>query len=222
MNLKKKLVLDIEQDEHGESPREWDNLGAMLTWEDRYSSPDKNTFSSFRDWVACHCGAISEELMYEANNSVHGYFTAVQKKLHHYGMIALPVYKFEHSGVAYNTKGFSCPWDSGLVGLIFVEKDKVYKEYGCKKVTKKILDKVREVLSGEVETYSQWANGEVYMYQMETLDGDFVDSCGGYYGESEEEMMNDVIKQDDSYGIVADWEEYDEEIIRSKFRLVAI
>jgi len=35
----------------------------------------------------------------------------------------LPIFKYQHSGVRYNTTGFSCPWDSGKFGYIYISKE---------------------------------------------------------------------------------------------------
>ena len=38
--------------------------------------------------------------------------------------IALPVFMYDHSGITINTTGFSCRWDSGQVGIIYMTKAK--------------------------------------------------------------------------------------------------
>lgn len=93
--------------------------------------------------------------------------------------IWLPVYMYDHGGVVYNTTGFSCPWDSGCVGLIFIEKSKVRKDHGWKRITKAREEQVLSWLRSEVDVYSQWAGGEVYGYVIDDGDGN---SCWGFYG----------------------------------------
>ncbi len=39
-----------------------------------------------------------------------------------------------------NTTGFSCPWDSGQVGWVFVSKKKVREEYGVKRITESLVE----------------------------------------------------------------------------------
>jgi hypothetical protein len=78
--------------------------------------------------------------------------------------IVLPMYKYEHGNVAFNTTGFNCCWDSGQVGTIHADYADIYKEFGCKRITKKIRAKVEALLRGEVETFSHWANGDVHGY----------------------------------------------------------
>ncbi|WP_131821653.1 hypothetical protein [Desulfofundulus australicus] len=85
-----------------------------------------------------------------------------------------------------STKPFSCPWDSGQIGWIYVLKEKVREEYGVKRITKKVRDRVISVLKAEVEVYDRWLRGEVYGFTVyEIADGDIasIDSCGGFYGD---------------------------------------
>ena len=59
--------------------------------------------------------------------------------------IILPLYLYDHSGITMNTTGFYCPWDSGIVGYITISKAKIRSEYGLKKVSKKMLSKVKAI-----------------------------------------------------------------------------
>jgi hypothetical protein len=84
------------------------------------------------------------------------------------------IYKYEHGGVAYNTGGFSCSWDSGRAGFI------------VSKFSYETQDSI-------VREYSNWANGEVYGFTVEDDDGEVIESCGGFIGEWDDvaEWMND-------------------------------
>lgn len=42
------------------------------------------------------------------------------------------------------------------------------------------------MMQGDVDTWSAWAWGDVYGYYVEDKDGDFVDSCAGFYGSDHE------------------------------------
>jgi hypothetical protein len=77
----------------------------------------------------------------------------------------LPVYVLEHSGIALNTTGFN-DWDSGMVGVIVVSKEKAREEYGWKRLTKSRIEIVMERLKGEVKEYSQYLEGDVYGFRV--------------------------------------------------------
>lgn len=155
-------TLRIIQDNSSESPREWDNLGLIVAFHKRYNLGDKHDFSKndFGSWDELRSAILKE------NGK---------------GII-LPVYMYEHSGVCLQTTPFQCPWDSGQVGFIYISNEKIKKEYGGKRVSKKTVDKVTQYLKNEVETYSQYLEGEVYGFEVVDEDDNVTDSCFGFYG----------------------------------------
>jgi hypothetical protein len=100
--------------------------------------------------------------------------------------LVLPVYMYEHSGIALNTGGFSCPWDSGQVGYIYVSKDDIKKEFSVKRISKKLKNRIFKIMTSEIEEFSNYLNGNVYgfIYQETTDSGEIIseDSCWGFYG----------------------------------------
>lgn len=146
--------LEIIQDEHAQSPREDDNLGRMVCWHNRYNLGDKHDYktpSDFRRYVT------------EKNSLI------------------LPLYLYDHSGLTMRTTPFSCIWDSGQVGYVFVPKDAIKKEFGVTRITKQVKVRVEVILIGEVAIYDQYLNGDVWGYQL-TQNGEETDSCWGFYG----------------------------------------
>jgi hypothetical protein len=97
--------------------------------------------------------------------------------------IILPLYLYDHSGITISTTPFSCSWDSGQVGYIYTTLERA-QEMGFnqwKRLTKKRRDQLAAYLQDEVKTYDQYIRGEVYRYTIEDEDGNYIDSCGGYY-----------------------------------------
>lgn len=181
------FVAEIYPDDAPESPRDWCNLGRMWTFDRRYNSPDDCPSTDPREameFLAC-------ELFPQTN--VDNYDDSELMRLIEKRAVILRVFKFEHSGVAYSTTPFNDPWDSGQVGWIFATRADILKEYGGTRLTQAKRDKAAQLLRGEVETYSQWANGEVYGYQIHSAENpddpndnthndDCLDSCWGFYG----------------------------------------
>jgi len=169
----KKYRIKIVQDPSPESPREWDNLGTMVCVHPRYNLGDEQT-NNRRDY---------------SNNQEYLNSIIKNKDI----CVILPLYLYDHSGVTMNTTGFSCQWDTTKVGWIFVSKEKVRKEYNVKRINKELVEKVTKILVGEVETYDQYLQGDVYgyeIYEVDTCDlgcehETIIDSCWGYYGTSE-------------------------------------
>ncbi len=151
----KTYTIKVVVDEDAENPRtEWDNFGHMICFHNRYNLGDKHNFDieEFKEFI-------------EKNDK----------------LLSLPLYLYDHSGITMNTSPFSCQWDSGQIGYIYVTYEDIKKEFSCKKITKKIRDKVIDILKSEVETYDKYLTGEVYGYQIIDNAGDVVDSCYGYY-----------------------------------------
>ncbi len=160
---------EIFHDDNPESPRQWDNLGKMVCFHGRYNLGDQHDFNDpeeFQEWVEKN---INDLIIHE-------------------------LYLYDHSGITMSIKPFSCSWDSGMVGIIYVEKEKVKKEYGWKRISKKRDDKIKERLKCEVEVYNQYLTGDVYGYIVTDENGDEVDSCWGFYGiESVTEEVNSIL-----------------------------
>jgi len=160
-----KYTVKVVRDEEPNSPREDDNLGKMVCFHKRYNLGDKHNynFHNYDSW-----DEMSSDIIREENVSV-----------------ILPLYLYDHSGITMNTTGFSCRWDSGQVGFIFVSKNDVRKEYGVKRISKKLREKVTKLLIGEVETYDKYLTGDVYGYEVTDENDNLIESCWGFYDEDE-------------------------------------
>ena len=161
------LTIEIHADEDVESPREWDNAGKLVIYGGG-NLQDVNELDMTDDYAGWD----------ELDKAVLKSYPRAE---------LLPVYRYEHGNVAYNTTGFSCLWDSGRVGFILCEHDTIVKEWGKTIASKGAREMARKYMASEVETYSQYANGEVYGYEIKDehgkdLPGDFSDSCWGMYG----------------------------------------
>jgi len=155
-------TLEVTQDEYPNNPRHDDNLSTMICFHGRYSLGDKHTYKhqDYSGWAEMEKAIIKNEKP----------------------AIILPLYLYDHSGITISTTPFSCKWDSGQIGFVFISKDKVKNEYGVKRVTKKEIEKVTKVLLAELETYDLYMRGEVYGYTLINENGEIEDSCFGYYG----------------------------------------
>ena len=184
----KGIDIKIYPDEHSfgwESPRDWGVFGTMKCFHSRYNlgdskageNPIEEIISILNDnGIEFYEDDIPWEMSH--NESVDFLLEKLEK-------IALvkDLYLYDHSGITMNTTGFSCSWDSGKVGFIYVTKDKVRQEFGVKRITKKVREKAYKILDGEVEVYDQYLTGDVWGFVVEDPDG-YVkeDSCWGFYG----------------------------------------
>jgi hypothetical protein len=157
-------AIKIYQDCDPQSPREWDNFGTMVCFHKRYTLGDSGHGINHDDF-----GSWSE---------IEGYLQKERDVA-----VMLPLYLYDHSGITMNTRGFSCPWDSGRVGIIYATRQNIRDNYNVKRVTSAILEKAKDLLEYEVKEYDLYLTGQVYGYRIEDADGEDVDSCWGYYDE---------------------------------------
>ena len=158
-----KYKLEIFDDLNPCSPREFDNLGTMVCFHRRYNLGDKTELKSsdFSSWEEL------ENYLYKEEDA----------------LIAIPVFMYDHSGLWINTTGFSCPWDSGQIGYIYISKEKVRREYSCKRISKKLKKMIREMLCSEVDLYNDYLSGNVYGFTLtDKENAEEINSSCGFYG----------------------------------------
>lgn len=154
----KGYTIKIEHDQDAESPRDWDNVSKMVFSHSRFDFPNDAgiSFDDFHGW---------DEIALDLINN-HG-----AKYIMH-------VYMYEHGQIAFKTAPFSDPWDSGKLGLIYITAE------GIAELGDQTDEGIEAALNGELETYAQYVNGDVYgyiitdQYEEEPEDS----SCWGYYG----------------------------------------
>ena len=78
-----------------------------------------------------------------------------------------PVFMYDHSGLAFSINSFSCRFDSGQVGIVVCDEGEASAACAWAKA--------------ELQTYSDYANGNVFGFLVEE-NGEHIHSCGGFYG----------------------------------------
>lgn len=138
----------IVSDPDPSSPREWDNLGRMVCWHDRYNLGDEQPSEDAADYLRNLLREAGEDAFVDG---LDARFEAIATKLDRtlpgvsYGSdrynrafdeaakpiheelntllakhyTTLPLYLYDHSGITMSTGAFSCAWDSGKVGFVF-------------------------------------------------------------------------------------------------------
>ena len=177
-----KFTVEIVQDENPESPREWDNLGTMVCWHKRYVLGDEQPKGWAWEWLELFAESLTDPnlLDYWRERDAEQLNKLVWKILEQ-KVIMLPLFLYDHSGITMHTRSFSCPWDSGQVGYIFVTLEKVRREFSWKRMSTKRRERIKEVLTAEVKTYDTYLRGEVFGYTVRDGKNDVVDSCWGFY-----------------------------------------
>lgn len=103
----------------------------------------------------------------------------------------LPLYLYDHSGIRMSVDAFADPFDSGRVGWGYVTR----RQALAGGFEDQSVESMERVLRQDVETYSQFLEGRVYGYVIETIEGgDVVTSCWGYYGDPDLDDMRAAAK----------------------------
>jgi hypothetical protein len=178
-------TVEIYVDDNPVDPREWDNLGMMVFFHGRYNLGDKHEFNQF----------VQNEKWYD-DTPEH-----FLEYLDDHKTIELPVYMYDHSGIALSTNRygvFADPWDSGMLGFIYVTYEKVRSEYGWKNLTQQRIQKIKDYLQAEVDVYNWYVQGRAYGYHLIcNFCNEHIDSCWGFYGEDwKENGLMEYAEQD--------------------------
>lgn len=168
-------TLKITASSSSESPREMAEHFSIMAYKHRSYCLGEETIGDPIDWLESKLnvrpqGIYSTERLSELEERFYSDF------------IALPLYLYDHGGLSISTTPFSCRWDSGKVGYIYVSKETVRKEYSVKVVSKKTREKVLEVLEAEIKEYDTYLTEGYYSFSIEDENEDEVDGCSGFLG----------------------------------------
>lgn len=208
------------------NPREWDNLGHMVCWHSRYVLGDEQRRDGVHMWLEelaeglDTAGVIS--YWYDrasatewakvrgdgcSNGDWYNYADQMCEKaiarIVAREVIMLPLFLSDHSGLAMSTssgafRAFdSAGWDWGQVGFIYVTRAEVLREYGAKRLTRQLRERVEERLRGEVRTYNAYLHGYVYGWEV-------VEEVRCNHGHTHEEHL------DSCWGFIDDYDRTDQ------------
>lgn len=221
----------IRQDDYAESPRDWDNLGTMVCWHRRYSLGDEQPDCTPGEWAEALAmeaddtverrlehwrdgkgwSELENRLGEGAPGAVEEKCAEVVEKALAQHVLRLPLYLYDHSGLSISTSRFTCPWDSGQVGWIYVTHERLKAEFCVSRIAKRHKEEARTILDAEVKTYDDYLRGNVWSVELfcapegwfggeiwRTADGESrrkmtidlgksVDSCSGFFGTGLEE-----------------------------------
>lgn len=218
----------IVQDPNPSNPRkDCENFGRMACWHGRYTLGDeqpKHDASEHKLELLREAGedAFVDGLdaRFEAINISHPYgsdayvkaFGAAFAPIYaerdallakHY--VILPLYLYDHSGITMSTGPFSCAWDSGQVGFIYVSLANARAnwlrpdaEWGTlipwhNGTTKTMREAAMAVLTSEVKNYDQYLRDECYGYEVTHKHTGKEESCWGFYQDEQPDAKDSYI-----------------------------
>ena len=182
----------IVPDYDAPNPRkEFDQLGTMLCDHPRYDLGDeKGDFSDFIDTVAPSDDSARLERIADAQDYFFDrpYMLAQLEKIKDatidkilQSAVYLNLYLYDHSGITISAAPYSCSWDSGQVGVIFMPL-KTAAENWPSLSGADLESAALNCLRAEVAEYDQFLTGDVYGYIIEDKQGETLDSCFGFFG----------------------------------------
>jgi hypothetical protein len=181
--------LRVEYDEDAMSPRAaCSTTGTLLTWHRRYDWSDRCDLR--RDTLPDTLCRMADDVQpgWDADEQSERDLMSVIDA--HY--LLMRVYMYEHSGICLSTRPFYDPWDSGVLGIIFVNKHDWVRENGCARWTDETEATARKQLEAEVQLMEDYISGRVYgvTVQSNTVDewgnDPNEEGCWGFYGDDVE------------------------------------
>lgn len=170
----------IDVDDWSDDPRSWDSDFTMVCGHHNYRLGDEQ-------WSPRYA---REYAMYEYFHAMSGLYPDAYDLDEHQlerisewvekNVLWLPLYIYEHGGITMKTSSFSCPWDSGMVGFIYITRENARLAYGWQRITKEREEEIYTWMRSDVKVYDQYLRGEVYHVSIE-YDGEHLESCGGIY-----------------------------------------
>lgn len=112
--------------------------------------------------------------------------------------VVLPVYMYDHGSVSVSTTPYSCPWDSGQLGIIYCSKERIQKEFDWNRLTPKRREQIKKILIDEIKLLDDYLSGNVWGYVLvevsDTGEEEEKDSCWGFFGDYgfKNHSLNDV------------------------------
>jgi len=182
--------IEIHIDDCPFSPRENDNLGIIHAWHKRMNIGDEGY----------NYNLYSENEKDRLNDNL--------KEAKQNNDIVYPLYAYEHGNISLSLGNSHYPfndrWDAGQVGFIIVKRDKILEEFGKKRLSKKLKQKVKTIIELEIETYNQYINGDIYGYEIKDNQDNLIDSLWGIYGieDTEEEAKGFIDNIDNTVSCI--------------------
>lgn len=155
--------IEIFTDPDPMNPMEYDELGTMYLFHNRYNLGHKHDLS------------VEE----------------VQNLIKSPDVFSLPVFAYEHGGITISTGPYSCIFDSGQLGVIAITREKIMKEYGnCNPET---IELVYKNMKAEIQSYDDFLTGNCYGYRITDIKTkEDLDSCWGFLGDYESNALTEA------------------------------
>lgn len=150
-------VIKVYYDPNPINPRtEYDNVTTMVYWTNKYIIGDEYIEQCTKKYIEDEYASKNDRIL-----------------------AILPLNAYIHSGITISTGNFSCKFDSGQVGFVFITESKA-KAMGYDLTNPPNWE---NVIQDDVLVYDNYLTGQVYGYVIENNIGDQLESCWGFIGD---------------------------------------
>lgn len=191
-----KARITVMYDDDAESPRRaWDNV-ATLWSEDmhrRYNFHESEASDVLARIIASERAHIGDNEVMDEWQDINwiNYLLTVQPGRNDW--VIVPLNMYDHGGLSFSTGGFSCQWDSGIIGFMIVDRERWDAQHGGEWSREAAI----EHIEGEVADLNNYHVYGAVGYQLEKAntctccdhtEWEEITSCWGYYGDSKSRM----------------------------------
>lgn len=168
-----------------------DTLYYLYTWSRKYNSIQANPYRTMEEFIDTYLGEGSfaryrEKCIDSGLNSV-GFAKVLCEQLgQRKGILAFPIISYNHGDIQYYLGDNIDRWDGAVSGFAWVEKSKVYQEFGVSKLSSKLVEHLKSHIISDLEFYNKYVRGDSYGFELYDSNGKFMDSCYGLYEKEDE------------------------------------
>ena len=182
----------IYQETDALNPREAENKGRMLCKHRRYILGDVDASGDLSDMISGHPDFDSVSADFDRQDPA-SLFRLAQGL----GIIAvyLELHLYDHSGITMSTIPFSCAFDSGQVGVIYMTHSDMDTHYGGSEAHH--CNQAKAHMKAEVKAYNAFISEDTFGFLLVDDDGTMICERSGYEGCDIESngMLNDIDAQ---------------------------
>jgi len=177
--------IEVYPDEDPEDPREWDNLGTMICFHNRYCLGDR------------YHGLNSD--MFAGWDDLENH---LEKNLD--AVLIYPLFLYDHGGITIKIGSFygllpegHARFDSGQVGFIYTTRKRLLLAFNWKSCKSERRSRIAQrFLENEVRAYDDYLTGNVYGYVIRVDNEEDLDTCWGYSGDyNKSDLLKDAKAQ---------------------------
>ena len=163
-----------------------DTLYHLYTWSRKYESIQSNPYRTLEEFVDTYLGEgamgrYRDKSVKLGLNSVGFAKVLCEQLSQRKGILAFPILSYDHGNIHYYLGDKLDSWDGRVSGFAWVEKFKVYQEFGVSKISSKLVEHLKSHIISDLEFYNKYVRGDSYGFELYDSNGKFMDSCYGLY-----------------------------------------